>query len=86
MGCETSRLPDFLDTQLRDCSKAVKPYAPAALYPKKILVLISVPGRVKKNSTLTKKLVLLQGKSDYNTKKETMNDCLHRHPVSAFTA
>jgi hypothetical protein len=32
-GCEMSRLPYFLDSQLTYGGEAVKPYAPAALYP-----------------------------------------------------
>jgi hypothetical protein len=31
-GCETSRLPYFLDNRLTDCGEVCQPYAPATIY------------------------------------------------------
>jgi hypothetical protein len=46
-GCETSRLPHFLDNRFKDGGEVVKPYVPAApLHAGRFLVLISIRGRV----------------------------------------
>jgi hypothetical protein len=52
-GCETSRLPHFLDNRLIDSGKVVSlTRRPAALYPRRMLVVNSVRGCVDRRATV----------------------------------